>query len=223
MPRAARVVVTGVPHHVTQRGNRRENIFRQDADRLKYLELLREYAWKHGMEVLAYCLMTNHVHLVVIPRLETTLSEVLGPVHLRYAQYFNWLYKLSGRLLWQGRYFSCPLDDRHCLAAIRYVDRNPVRAGLAARPEDYDWSSAPGHTGLRQDPLLAADSKYLAAIEDWTKWLAEPDEEDIIKGVRQHTMTGRPLGSRSFVTRIEVSVGRILHALPWGRPRKRQK
>ena len=120
MPRIARVVIPGIPHHLTQRGNRREDVFFADSDRQRYLELLLEYSAKHGLETLAYCLMTNHVHLVCVPARVDSLSLVLKPLDLRYAQHVNWTHGISGRL-WQGRYFSCPLDDEHFWAAIRYV------------------------------------------------------------------------------------------------------
>ena len=129
MPRIARVVVPGVPHHVTQRGNRREDIFFRDADRRRFLQLFLEYSQKHGLATLAYCLMTNHVHFVCIPHRPQTLADTFKPVNLRYAQHVNWTQNLSGRL-WQGRFFSCALDDEHLWAAIRYVERNPVRAKM---------------------------------------------------------------------------------------------
>jgi len=112
MPRMARVVIPGCPHHLTQRGNRREDVFFTAADRQRYLELLGEYAEKHGLAVQAYCLMTNHVHLVVVPRAEASLAAALKPVHMRYAQHVNWTQHIGGRL-WQGRFFSCPLDEEH--------------------------------------------------------------------------------------------------------------
>ena len=129
MPRMARVVIPGCPHHLTQRGNRREDVFFTAADRQRYLELLAEYAEKHGLAVQAYCLMTNHVHLVVVPRAEASLGAALKPVHMRYAQHVNWTQHIGGRL-WQGRFFSCPLDEEHLWAAVRYVECNPVRAGM---------------------------------------------------------------------------------------------
>ena len=129
MPRIPRVVVPGVPHHVVQRGNRREDVFFLAADRLRHMDLLRVYSNRHGLAVVAYCLMSNHVHLVVTPRDAQTLCRTLKPVHLRYAQHVNWTHRLCGRL-WQGRFFSYPLDESHFWAAIPCVERNPVRAGL---------------------------------------------------------------------------------------------
>ena len=149
----ARVVVPGLPHQLTQRGNRREDVFFGDADRQRYLQLLIEYSDKHGLVTLAYCLMTNHVHFVSVPARADSLARVFKPVDLRYAQHINWTQGISGRL-WQGRFFSCPLDDEHLWAAIRYVERNPVRARLVRKPEDYPWSRAQAHCGMRGDPIL---------------------------------------------------------------------
>jgi putative transposase len=220
MPRIARTVVAGVPHHVTQRGNRREIVFFSDSDRRRYLELLQEYSLRHSVEVLAYCLMDNHLHLVVVPRHSDSLAVTLKPVHLRYAQHVNWTQNMTGRL-WQGRFFSCPLDEAHCLAAIRYVERNPVRAGMVKRAEDYPFSSAADHVGQRTDPLLSRDSDIEAAIDDWSQWLRAEDDESVIEGLRQHTRTGRPLGSAGFIDRLERKLGRVLRPKPGGRPRRK--
>jgi putative transposase len=174
MPRIARVVIPGCPHHVTQRGNRREDVFFTEADRLRYLELLAEYAAKDGLAVQAYCLMTNHVHLVVVPRAEASLAAALKPVHMRYTQHVNRTQRLRGRL-WQGRFFSCPLDDEHLWAAVRYVECNPVRAGLLERAEHYPWSSAAAHCGLRADPVLSDPCELTERLgpQQWPHWLRQ--------------------------------------------------
>src|SRR5271157_5395495 len=172
MPRIARTVFAGVPHHVIQRGNRKEDVFFTSADRQRYLDLLKGYSQAHGLEILAYCLMTNHVHLVVVPPSETALADVLRPLHTRYAQHVNWTHELSGRL-WQGRYFSCPLDESHCLTAVRYVECNPVRAGVVAKAEWYPWSSAASHVAPRSDALLSGEWRDLTGIKDWSAWLRE--------------------------------------------------
>jgi putative transposase len=218
----ARAVVAGIAHHVTQRGNRQEKVFFTHADRERYLELLAEYSSARGLRVLAYCLMTNHLHLVVVPSEEYVLAAVLKPVHLRYAQHVNWTHRLTGRL-WQGRYFSCPLDDAHTLAAIRYVEQNPVRARLARQAENYAWSSAAGHVGLRPDALLADISGLGAAagITDWAAWLRGPLEDETVRRLQLCTRTGRPLGSEQFLDRLERRTGRILRPQRGGRPRKR--
>jgi putative transposase len=219
----ARAVVAGIPHHVTQRGNRREDVLFDEADYRRYLSLLGEYAFARGFEVLAYCLMTNHLHLVVIPAEDGTLASVLKPVHLCYAQYVNRTHGLSGRL-WQGRFFSCAMDDAHTLAAIRYVERNPVRARLVRRAENYTWSSAAAHVGLCTDPLLSDITrlKTSAGVENWSEWLRETEESTLLDGLRLNTRTGRPLGTDEFVSRVERKTGRTLRPQPGGRPRTRQ-
>jgi len=219
MPRAARVVVPGQPHHVTQRGNRRADVFFTDADRRRYVELLGEYSARHELEILAWCLMSNHVHLVCVPSSEESLAACLGPVHLRYAQHVNWTQGWQGRL-WQGRYHSCVLDGPHLLAAVRYVECNPVRAGLVARAADWPWSSAAGHCGLGPDALTSPAPELAAAVGDWSAWLATPGESAELTAVRRATHTGRPWAESAFVARLEQQLGRRLTARPVGRPRK---
>lgn len=221
MPRIARVVVPGVAHHVTQRGNRREDVFFSEDDRQRYLRLLLQYSLQHGLKTLAYCLMTNHVHLVCIPEREETLERVFKPLNMRYTQYVNWTQQISGRL-WQGRFFSCALDDAHLWAAVRYVERNPARARLVRRAEQYPWSSAPAHCALRTDPLLSPLPPALAAMKsNWASWLAEDEPPDMLARLRLRTRTGRPAGDRRFVAWLERRLGRVLGPKPVGRPRKK--
>ena len=219
MPRIARVVVPGAPHHVTQRGNRRADVFFTKADRHVYLRYLGAYCREHALEIIAYCLMTNHIHLVVVPRRVESLAGALKPVHLRYAQHVNWTQNLCGRL-WQGRFYSCPMDDAHLYAAVRYVERNPVRAGMVRTAEDYPWSSAAAHCGQRHEPLLADPFHMRDAIEDWAAWLRDPDDDNTLTTLRNHTHTGRPLGSEGFITALEEQLGRILRPKSPGRPKK---
>jgi putative transposase len=220
MPRMARVVVPGIPHHLTQRGNRREDVFFSDGDRQRYLQLLLEYSAKHGLETLAYCLMINHIHMVCVPAREKSLSSVLKPLDMRYAQHMNWTHGISGRL-WQGRYYSCVLDEEHVWAAIRYVERNPVRARMVRRAEKYAWSSAAAHCGLRSDPvLLRLPNGRPAESADWSAWLAEKDDEKMLKTLRLHTRTGRPAADKRFIAALESKLGRRLQAKPVGRPKR---
>jgi len=214
-----RVVVPGVAHHVTQRGNRREDVFFSGADRRRYMELLGEYSPDAGLEILGYCVLSNHLHLVVVPEREDSLARVLKPVNLRYAQYINERKGWSGRV-WQGRFFSCPMDARHCLVALRYVEQNPLRAKLARRAEEYPWSSAAGHAGRRVDPLLSDHRGLLAGIEDWSDWLATGADRETTERLRLYTRTGRPLGADEFVERVEARAKRELKPKPHGRPRK---
>lgn len=220
MTRLARVVVPGIPHHVTQRGNRGADVFETDEDRRTYLSFLRKYSAKHGLSIWVYCLMTNHVHLLAAPEHEHSLGRALRDAHTVYAMRFNERSKLSGHV-WQGRFYSCPLDERHLWAAVRYVERNPVRARLVERAEDYPWSSAAAHCGLRNDVLLAKQFPPEGIVEDWQEWLRNEEDSATVKTIRRHTGTGRPCGSPSFVAKLEASLGRVLRPQKRGRKRKR--
>ena len=222
MPRLARVVGLGLPHHITQRGNYRQNIFNGDNDMDRYLRWVSEYSRKYGLVVLAYCLMDNHVHFVVVPEEEDSLARVFNTAHMRYSQYFNRKHKVSGHL-WQGRFFSCVLDSRRLLAAARYVERNPVRAGFPGSPDEWKWSSALSHCrGENGDFGFALDSlwEYTGTNKSgWREFLMEPDKPAEISDIRSYTRSGRPLGSEVFVGKLEREYGRRLRALSVGRPR----
>jgi len=207
---------------MTQRGNRRQDVFFDDARRPRYLTLLGQYAGRNGLIVQAYCLMSNHVHLVVVPRTAASLEATLRPLHLRYAQEANRRLAVTGHL-WQGRYDSCVLDGGYFWAAVRYVERNPVRAGLVAHAEDWPWSSAAAHCGQRADELLSGDLPAQAGqegISDWRAWLRESDDPTMLQALRLHTRTGRPVGEERFLARLERRFRRRLRALPRGRPPK---
>jgi putative transposase len=143
-------------------------------------------------------------------------------VHLRYAQEFNRRMGAGG-VLWQGRFLSCPLDEEHFWAAVRYVERNPVRAALVRRAEDWPWSSAAAHGGRRPDVLLSALPPPPAWLEDWSAWLSTPEAEQTVDRLRPCTRTGRPAGASDFVDRLERLLGRLLAPQNGGRPRKKNK
>ncbi len=214
MGRVARVVVPGIPHHVTQRGNRQADVFLTNGDHEAYLRFLQKYATLHGLAVWAYCLMTNHVHLIVVPEREESLGNALRDAHTVYAMYFNTHTGMSGHV-WQGRFYSTPMDDSHLWSAVRYVEQNPVRAHMVPRAEDHRWSSARAHCGLRRDPLLANDFPRPGIIEDWREWLSEGEGEQTIAYLRKQTHSGRPCGTDEFVTVLENTLQRSL------RPKKR--
>jgi putative transposase len=225
MPRAARTVFADLPHHITQRGNRREDVFFDDDDRETYLTWLGEYAAKFHVEVAAYCLMRNHIHLILIPSTEDGLQNLLKPLHMRYAQRLNRKRQQQGHI-WQGRYFSSVLDPDYFRSCLRYVERNPVRARVVRKAETYPWSSARGHCGLAKDALLKAKPAWRSDFDDidnWSKWLAEPDEEAALLILRRNAMMGLPCGSERFVNRVEKLAGRNLHFKPRGRPRMSEK
>ncbi len=208
MPRRNRLVVPGLPHHVTQKGNLDCDVFEEDGDRRAYLSMLHKYAGRYGLDVWAYCLMTNHVHIVCVPRSEGSLSKTLRDAHTRYATWFNRRRAKSGHL-WHNRYYSCVMDESHLWAAVRYVERNPVRAGLVTRAEQYLWSSAAAHCGLNPDPLIQLPFPIQGRIADWGKWLADEDVA-LSAAVRHGTAGGRPLGGEDFLREIEMRAGLIL-------------
>jgi putative transposase len=221
MPRLARAIAVGCAHHVTQRGNNRQDVFFVDEDRDVYLRLLAEQAGKCGLEVLGYCLMTHHVHLVAIPHAEEALAKAVGRTHFRYSQYINRVHKRCGHL-WQGRFYSCALDGRHLWLALKYVELNPVRARLCRRAWRYGWSSAAAHTDERaRSDLLNLPwwyEQFSAAA--WRETLAEGLTEEEVARIRLRTHTGRPLGSDAFLSKLETLLGRRVRPLPVGRPRK---
>lgn len=218
MPRRPRCILPGMPCHVTQRGVNRCPTFEASEDRLTYLRLLKDNLADAQAGLLAYCLMTNHVHLIVVPGHEESLAILLRRLHGRYAQYYNTRYGRSGHL-WQNRYFACLLQQNHLWAAMIYVEHNPVRAGLAVSPADYAWSSAAAHLS-GNDP---------AGILDMAWWLREkPEHWDLMLGTgseglgerfRRCTYAGRPFGDAEFSAKLAQHFGRH-----WtrGRPRKEQ-
>lgn len=161
----ARVVIPGVPHHVTQRGVRSMDVFFDDEDRRAYLRLLSEQAQMHGVRFLAYCLMTNHVHLIAVPKTQQSLARAIGEAHRRYTRRINFRQGVRG-YLFQGRFFSCPLDEYYLLAATRYAERNPVRAKRVRRPWNWPWSSAAYHVGRRKTDPLVEDRDLLGLVDD---------------------------------------------------------
>lgn len=221
MPRIARVVLPGVPLHITQRGIRRLNVFGNDADRRSYIKLLNESCRRHHLRVCAYCLMTNHVHFVAIPERRDSLWKTFHRCHGVYAKQFNMRYAFTGHL-WQARPFSCALDEGHLWAAIRYVERNPVRAHMVERAEDYAWSSAAAHCGLREDSVL--DPEWLSRsdrIHDWSEWLAAGNASKTDRRLRERTFTGRPCGNETFIKEAERLLGRRLaHQKPGPKPQQ---
>src|SRR5216684_753732 len=201
MARLARVVAAGLPHHVTQRGNRRQQVFFGDADYEAYRGLLAEGCRAAGVAVWAYCLMPNHVHLILVPSSEDGLRAALGEAHRRYTRLVNFREGWRG-YLWQGRFASFPMDESHLLACARYVELNPVRARLARRARDWSWSSARAHLAGRDDGL-ATVRPLLDLAPDWAAFLRAGLAEEDHKAIRAGERTGRPLGSTRFVAGLE--------------------
>ena len=221
MTRLARVVAVGVPHHVTQRGNARKFILDGDADRRVYLDLLRQRIELHSLALVGYCLMSNHVHLIMIPGKVDVMGRALKDTHGRYAAYWNAVHHSSGHV-WQGRFYSCPLDELHLWKALRYTELNPVRAGLVAKAESWEWSSAAAHCGVLPPEAYLAMELWQArwSVCGWRTFLTTGETESELTAIRQCTHTGRPLGTRDFVGSVERATHRNLSAQKRGRPRK---
>jgi putative transposase len=208
MARLARVIVPGLPHHVTQRGNRREPIFFEEGDQEVYRDLLAEQAHRRGVEVWAYCLMPNHVHLIVTPRDALGLGLAVGEAHRRYTNFINARGRWTGHLF-QSRFASVVMDEPHLLAAARYVPMNPVRAGLVAGAEDWPWSSARAHLAGRDDGVVTV-APLLDRIGDFAAFLAEGEDSAACAVLGAAESTGRPLGNEAFIAGLERILGRKL-------------
>jgi putative transposase len=211
MVRLARVVAIDVAHHITQRGNARRFILERDTERAVYLDLLQQGIERHGVELIGYCIMSNHVHLVAAPANKDSLARSLKQVHGRFASYWN-ARNRSRDHVWQGRYYSWPLDDQYLWEALRYVELNPLRASIATSPESWHWSSAAAHCGT------AAPQCWLYLDRWHTCWtttarqayLKEPQLETSRKALGDCTFSGRPFGSAAFVAELEKQENRIL-------------
>ncbi len=221
MPRIARIVIEDLPHHVTQRGNNRAQVFFSDSDREFYLRILKEKSLKYGLEILGYCLMTNHVHLIATPASKDSLSLGIGRTHYRYTQRINYGLNRIGHL-WQNRFSSCPLGVEHYWKALRYIEQNPVRARIVDLPWEYPWSSAAAHVG-EEDPTGLLDlEKWRESSRDldWRSILLEGLDEDEMTQLRLCTKRGRPWASEKFLDKLERSLGIALRPQRVGRPRK---
>jgi len=217
MARIARVVAPGYPHHITQRGNRRQQTFFCDDDYFAYLDLMAEWCRKYKVEIWTWCLMPNHVHLIAVPQSLEGLARAIGEAHRRYTRRINFREKWRGHL-WQERFASFPMDESHLLAAAHYVEMNPVAAGLAKHPEEYRWSSARAHLSGENDGLVKV-APLLAMVSDWRCFL-ELSPQDELNLLHRHERTGRPLGTETFVKRLESDLGRTLQPQKPG-PKKR--
>jgi len=217
MARLARIVLPNIPHHVTQRGVRSINIFSNDKDRLDYLKLLKEQSEIAGLAYLSYCLMDNHVHFIVIPTEKDSLRRGIGESNRLYTIRLNKRENTAG-YLFQGRFFSSPLDQQHLLNTIRYIERNPVRAGICANPEDYFWSSARYHVGLEKNDILVESGDWFGIHTEWKEFISGPCTD--ITQIEKCLTTGRPMGDDKFVKYAEKVTGRELRYKKMGRPFK---
>jgi putative transposase len=183
-------------------------VFFSDSDYRLYLAILAHQARRYQLQIWAYCLMPNHVHLIATPATNRGLALPIGHAHRRFALKINRREKWTGHL-WQERFASFPLDELHLLAAVRYVLLNPMRAGLVGRAEDWPYSSAQAHLGNSADPLLST-MPMASRVENWQSYFETPESEEMLQDLRKHSNTGRPFGSDSFVRRLERTVGRRL-------------
>lgn len=225
MARLPRFFVEGQPHHVIQRGNNRASVFAFEDDYAFFLNCLGEAATRHGASIHAYVLMTNHVHLLVTPTTRQSLPETMQSVGRLYVQRFNRARKRTGTL-WEGRYRGTLVDsERYFLTCMRYIELNPVRAGLVARPEDYRWSSYQANALGSSNALVlphqtyrelgdSKDARESAYRQLFRQKLSEAD----IDTIRQSTNAAWALGTERFRARVEAAGGRRAAPLPIGRP-----
>jgi len=218
MARIARVVAEHYPHHITQRGNRRQDTFFCDDDYRYYIRLMAEWCDKCGVTIWAYCLMPNHVHLVAVPETADGLRRAIGEAHRRFTRHINFRAQWRGHL-WQGRFASFLMDEQYLLTATRYIELNPVKAGLSSIPEEYPWSSARAHIKGRNDDLVKV-RPLLRMVDDWRQFLSGDVSDEEYELLQRHERTGRPLGSTSFIDRLENKLSRSLTPQKGGRPKK---
>jgi len=215
----ARVVIPRYPHHITQRGNRRQETFFCNNDYLLYIELMAEWCARCHVAIWAYCLMPNHVHYIAVPQSEDGLRRAIGEAHRRYTRHINFRENWRGHL-WQGRFASYVMDEQYLLAAARYIELNPVRAKLTADPQKYPWSSADAHIKGCDDALVVV-KPLLRIVDDWRKFLTGGISDEEYKTLRTHERTGRPLGNTKFILRLEEKLGKVLTPQKGGRPKKK--
>mgnify|MGYP006296894385 CR=1 FL=1 len=220
MPRLARAVAAGYPHHITQRGNRRQQTFFCDEDYEEYLTLMAEWCGRWQVEIWAYCLMPNHVHLVAVPQTQEGLRLAIAEAHRRYSRRINFRQNWRGHL-WQGRFASCIMDWPHLITATRYIEMNPVRSGLVGKPENWRWSSAREHIDGADDTLANAAALREKITTEWRSFLSAPVSEEDANEIRAHERTGRPLGTSRFVEHLEHLLDRALKpGKPGPKPRE---
>ncbi|NOQ50846.1 MAG: transposase [Desulfuromonadaceae bacterium] len=223
MPRIARIIAPGYPHHVTQRGNNRSTTFFDDEDRQTYLQLLYKYAGKFSLQIWAYCLMDNHVHLLAVPEKDESLARGFGLTNQVYTQYLNRKRIQSGRI-WQNRFFSCIVeDDEYLWTVARYIENNPLKVGLADMAESYRWSSAKAHLTGSADELLHEPS-WLEPQDrqSYAEFMLQSNEESE-NILRKATRTGRPFGSETFIDKMELQLNQALRPRKPGRPKKENR
>ena len=212
----ARAVAPKIPHHVIQRGNRRQQTFFNEDDYRSYLGLMSEWCRAKQVDIWAYCLMPNHIHLIAVPEEKDSLMLAIGEAHRRYTRQINFREGWRGHL-WQGRFSSFIMEENYLLACTKYIEMNPVRAGLVKRVYDWPWSSAGAHKRGNDDLLVKVQPLLEMTNKGWTKFLIDYPGESEINLLKKHERTGRPLGSNAFVKKMESLLGRALKPQKAGR------
>jgi len=221
MPRIARIIGVGYPHHIVQRGNNRERVFLDPGDYERYLSFLSKYSEEKEASVLAYCLMPNHIHLLVRPSEAEALPKMMLGITVCYSKYFNGENGRTGRL-WECRYHSTVVDgDSYLWTVSKYIENNPVRAGIVKRPEDYPYSSANAHLLGRKDPLLKEPLFDKSELTEYRRFIRLEEDKKITEEIRKQTRLGKPLGDGGFLNTLSERLGRSLSFRPQGRPRKK--
>jgi putative transposase len=215
MTRLARIVIPGIAHHVTQRGNRREPVFFNDDDYRVYIALVGRAARASGTRIWGFCLMPNHVHFILVPSDPDGLRRTFAEAHKRYTGRVNARHGWTGHL-WQGRFYSTPMDERHLSAAIRYVAMNPVAAGLVERPQDWRWSSVHTHLAAREGGFVEV-APVLSRTGPFLEFLRQEADAPATRNLEASASTGRPVGSAEWLAGLEASVGRPLAPAKRGR------
>jgi putative transposase len=211
MARLARIVIPGLPHHVTQRGNGRQQTFFEADDYALYRNLLCEHAVANGVAVWSWVLMPNHVHLILVPEEADSLRACLSKVHRAYAGHVHARDQKTGHF-WQGRYGCVAMDEAHLMAAIPYVALNPVRARLVSRAEDWAWSSVHAHLQPAKGDGLTDTAPVLERVGDFAGLLRLGEDEEGSAALRRAETIGRPLGDDAFMAHIEAVSGRDVRA-----------
>ena len=207
MPRTSRIVIPGVPHHVVQRGNRRQPIFFSVADRDRYVDWLAEGCRRFATTCLGWCLMNNHVHLILVPSTADGLRGPIASAATRLSQRINLSQQTSGHLF-QGRYASYAMDEAHLMIALRYIENNPVKAGLVDAAERWAWSSAAAHVARRPDRLVSG-REFAEAVPNWRAMLARgleaAEDEDLV--VETALLSGRPRAGPAWLAAHASHIG----------------
>ena len=218
MPRIARIVIPHIPHHVIQRGNRNQRVFFSEDDKKLYLKILTFNCSRQKIKIWCYCVMDNHVHLVAVPESAECLVRAIGETHRKYTWMINARNNWKG-YLWQGRFQSYPMDEAYLFCCVKYVERNPVRAGIVRLAEEYQWSSARAHVFGLKDPVLSP-LPLVSQVENWSNFLRGEDKEEDLEVLRKNQAAGRPIGSEDFIEMIEKITGKSFRKKAPGRPRK---